>query len=480
MPRKPLSGTHSLMKKHHRSCRRPARLIDCDCAWRGRYKGYDVALGKWCGKHVPPRELGPARTVLDRMRTAIDETRFDPEGEQQSLGTEQSFASFIDDFAADNQIVLPTKEQAATSSRGWVLGILKASALGRRSLKELAGSSALIKRWLDDTATARQWKAKTWVNYYGELRSLFNTARTLKVGGKARIGANPMDDIEPRVFEQPQSFKQRHLNDGVEAKLFAACAQLNRVQHVPNKRAKLTQAKADEIRRALKRGETGASVAARYQVSATIVSQILKGHIWNPTHAVVGTKGTEMQRRLIGAFDIGLRRGEMMGVNLVEHVSKTLVTARRPDGKLVKAYVITLPPALTKGGKTTGEPEEAFAGTPRARRMIEARRFQLRGKPTDQQFLFGTEDGRYQAAFRRLWPELFTRAGLDYGRDKGLVWHTVRHEYISRVVENEGDPLVAQQLARHKDLETTRGYMHTHRHRLLSAAVGLHRGAGRH
>jgi integrase len=51
-------------------------------------------------------------------------------------------------------------------------------------------------------------------------------------------------------------------------------------------------------------------------------------------------------------------------------------------------------------------------------------------------------------------------AGLDYGRSKGLTWHTIRHEFVSRNIENTGDPVVTQRLARHKDGRTTQGYMH--------------------
>jgi integrase len=44
---------------------------------------------------------------------------------------------------------------------------------------------------------------------------------------------------------------------------------------------------------------------------------------------------------------------------------------------------------------------------------------------------------------------------FDYGRSKGLTWHTIRHEFVSRNIENTGDPVVTQRLARHKDGRTT-------------------------
>jgi len=89
--------------------------------------------------------------------------------------------------------------------------------------------------------------------------------------------------------------------------------------------------------------------------------------------------------------------------------------------------------------------------------------------------VFGTSSGFRQENFRAAWHRLFKLAGLDYGRDKGLVWHTLRHEFCSRTAENTGDPVIAQELARHKDLRTTQGYLHARRPRVLAAAVSLDR-----
>jgi hypothetical protein len=86
-----------------------------------------------------------------------------------------------------------------------------------------------------------------------------------------------------------------------------------------------------------------------------------------------------------------------------------------------EAYVITLPPTITKGGKTSGKLEIVYAATARFRQLLEVRRFQLKNNPEHKTFVFGTEDGRRVKGFRRMWRELFTLAGLDWGRDKGLV-----------------------------------------------------------
>ena len=84
----------------------------------------------------------------------------------------------------------------------------------------------------------------------------------------------------------------------------------------------------------------------------------------------------------------------------------------------------------SKGEKTTGEREFVYVGTNRLRDAPEKRRFAIRNDP--DAYVFGTEDGRHQKDFRRMWRELFTRAGLKYGRDRGVVWHTLRHEFCSR------------------------------------------------
>ena len=76
---------------------------------------------------------------------------------------------------------------------------------------------------------------------------------------------------------------------------------------------------------------------------------------------------------------------------------------------------------------------------------------------------------------KRMWCELFKLAGLEYGRAKGLTWHTIRREFASRNIENAGDPVVTQRLARNKDGRTAQGYMHPRESRVMAAVVQLHR-----
>ena len=112
-------------------------------------------------------------------------------------------------------------------------------------------------------------------------------------------------------------------------------------------------------------------------------------------------------------------------------------------------------------------------GTERMKRELEARRFQLHKKSPDKQYVFGKEDGSHAKSFDKSWQRLFDLAGLEHGRSKGLVWHTLRHEFASRTLERSGNPVIAQTLARHKDLRTTLGYIHSRPKDLLSAAAGF-------
>jgi hypothetical protein len=45
----------------------------------------------------------------------------------------------------------------------------------------------------------------------------------------------------------------------------------------------------------------------------------------------------------------------------------------------------------------------------------------------------------------------------------------------TRTLENTGDPAMARELARHKDLRTTQGHLHARRARVWSAAARLNR-----
>jgi hypothetical protein len=70
----------------------------------------------------------------------------------------------------------------------------------------------------------------------------------------------------------------------------------------------------------------------------------------------------------------------------------------------------------------------------------------------------GTEAGKPVKNFKRMWRELFKLAGLDYGRKNGLTWHTIRHEFVSRDIENTGLRLEQRRLCADATRKTRRAY----------------------
>jgi len=477
--RKP-KAVKRLFKRHH-ACPNRGDLAACRCAWKAKYKDREITLATWCGKQVDPRLWGPAEAVLRRFMTAVDEKHFDPAGELPPLGSGQLFGEFCEEWRHDYAIPeglslssIGRPENLRTGDKGCrgTVDVVKASRLGRMTLEEIAGGSAVIYKWLNDEAEEREWTDKTWTEYHGLLNRICHYGTRLQRGGKAPMASNPMDQIDRRSFRKPKHFQRRVLLEDVEDRLFAVVHQLDRPQHLPN-RNKLTQEQADTIRAEKEKGTLQKDLAREYRVSESVISSIVNGQIWNPAKYKVGTKGREMCRRLMIALDCGVRPGEMLLIQ-IKHVDwrhPRRMTAR--DGTEFNAYQIVLPAENTKGGKWTGEDEVVIAGTLRLSQELEARRFQLKNNP--DAYMFGTEEGRYQASFDKMWQALFELAGLDWGRDKGLVWYTTRSENISRVVENSNDPMKAQKAARHADLKTTQGYMHARQDSEWEVAVGLDR-----
>jgi integrase len=345
-----------------------------------------------------------------------------------------------------------------------MLGVIERG-LGTYTLEQLAGASLHIERWLNKTKKEREWSDNTWNRYYELLSTLFNRATRWRTNGVPRMAQNPMVAIERKVGTK-KKFRVR-IEESAEDKLFEACEALNRPQHQPHSKL-LNWEKIDEIRKRVSGGEPQTKVASEFGISRGLCCQIVKGEVWNPAIYRRGRKGDMMRLRLMAAFDAGVRREEMMLIQLKHINFKPLsVTV---DGERKQLLVIEV---QSKGEKTTGEKEFVYVGTERLKKALQKRRFELRDDP--EAYVCGTEDGRRQKDFRTMWRQLFKLAGLDWGRDKGVVWHTLRHEFCSRTAENTGDPVVAQELARHKDLRTTQSYLHPRLSRVLAAAVRLNR-----
>jgi integrase len=146
--------------------------------------------------------------------------------------------------------------------------------------------------------------------------------------------------------------------------------------------------------------------------------------------------GREMYRRLCAAFDTGVRAGEMLQIQ-IKHVD--FVNWR-----------ITLPWGNAKGGKVTGRDEYVWVMSDRLRKVFEERRFL-----GDNAYVFGTDEGQKVEKFAKTWRALFRAAGLS----DDLIWHDLRHEFVSSLIEEGGNIQEVKEAARHKSITTTAKYM---------------------
>jgi integrase len=153
--------------------------------------------------------------------------------------------------------------------------------------------------------------------------------------------------------------------------------------------------------------------------------------------------GSEMYRRLLAAFDTGLRAGEM-GLVQRKHVDYS-------------SWKITLPWMNAKGGKTTGRDEFVWIMSERLRQVLVERK-----SLADDAYVFGTDDGSRVKKFHNSWKALYRAAGIP----ANLVWHDARHEFVSSLIEEGGTIQEVKEAARHKSIATTAKYMTAHEDRL--------------
>src|SRR4029077_11328330 len=195
-------------------------------------------------------------------------------------------------------------------------------------------------------------------------------------GGVSRMAVNPMAGIEKRTGSK-KKFETR-VEEDAEKALIAACDKLNRPQHKPHSKI-LTWERVNTLRERVATGEQQSKLAAEYGISRGLCCQIVKGEIWNPEKYKTGTKGDEMRRRLYAAFDLGLRHGEIVKIQL-KHIDFRPVKFE-VEGEKIEVLQIALPPSVSKGGKTTGKIEHVYAGTERLKEELVKRRFALQRKP---------------------------------------------------------------------------------------------------
>lgn len=515
MPKRSPSGVKGLVKRHVKDCtnsdgKTPSR---CGCDWYANYKTIRVLnLTKWSKSTVDPRQLKSAEAAFDRLKDAYNGDYFDPTGEVPPVAkADLRLCDLIDKWKSGHADVAgPKKTGLRSNSLDSEINLLKTGTvdglcIGTMAVKSLGERPDLIKKWLDGMMAGRvlpnrgednggrdvTWTPKTWNNYHAKLRAIFNWAMNPGEGKTPLVKGNPMNSIARfKLGKRKKPFHQR-IDETIEADLFAACAELNKPYRAGGW-GKLTQAVADQIRSLVEKGKSAqrawwkavssgskakkptgliyqTDIAKHFRVSPTVVSEIVSGKIWNAKNQTANTNGDGMERRLIGAFDGGLRMAEMMLVQIT-HVDWRPQFITRSDGTKQKAYIITLPADNTKGGATHGGDEEIIAASDRFVQMLDRRRMQLKNR--QDAYIFGNEDGSYRVGCERQWRKLFKAAGLQWGRRFGLVWHTTRAEFISRLFERGWDPQVIKEMARHRKIETTEGYASARPERKLKAWAG--------
>jgi integrase len=153
---------------------------------------------------------------------------------------------------------------------------------------------------------------------------------------------------------------------------------------------------------------------------------------------------------LYGALDLGVRRGEHLQIR-VKDVNYQTWTISLPNPK-------------------ADEPQNVYPETLRLRSILEQRRFL-----GPEAFVFGNFDGTAinHTAFHKAWHKWFRDAGLPVGRKEGLVWYDLRHEFVSHLLDMNVPIHVVRELARHKDISTTMGYVTASQERLRAGAAKM-------
>jgi site-specific recombinase XerD len=408
----------------------------CSCPWWGRAKRSRVSLGKWAGVVIPNKEA--AKVVLSRLEAAVLAGSFDPRGETpHALGGDMTFSTFLDEFTKRHV----DEDGLRSNSVASYLKVFR-QRFGTEKLSSLAANPYVFEKWLKDEQQRLKWENSTFNRYFEHGRAMFNWAK-----GRKLASENPFD-----AFERKQELNKRDVRIAPEQeqKLLEACETLDTPR--PSKLTKLTLEMVEDIRRRVEAGEQQKDVAAAFGVSRPLVCQIINGRV---RHGHRGVLGREMKRRLFAALDLGLREGEMLLLQ-VKHID-------------FDNWIIRLPSTITKAAVD----QQVFAGTQRLQDVLTERR----GLGAEK-FVFGREDGRYVASFDRTWRTLFKRAGLKVGRKQGLVWHDLRHEYGSFLIEQGATIQEAKEMMRHADIRTTARYLTADPRRLreLAGKMGLRVG----
>jgi integrase len=408
----------------------------CDCPWWGRVKRQRVSLAKWAGEAIPNKEK--AKAVLIRMDAAVLAGTFNKRGEraneQEQAAIEKGIllSVFLDDIYVPEH---KTTQRTGTCSPA-VLGYVEVfkAELGQEYLRDLSANPDRCRRWLEDRAKARKWEAGSFNRYLAYGKAIFNKARRKKL-----VADNPFGDM---IKRDENNRRENRLSPEQERRLLDACDRLD--DPAKSKLIKVDPQQVAEIRRRVGAGELQKDLAVEFGISRALVCQIVNGKVRKPPTT---TMGSEMRRRVIAAIDLGLRAGEMLLLQ-VKHID-------------YKNWIIHLPKTITKAKKD----QQLYVRTPRLKAILDERK--TLGLDA---YVFGRESGKYVASFDGAWNRLFKLVGLPTGRKSGYVWHDLRHEYGSYLIDQGAKIHEVMELMRHADIRTTQKYLKAKDERLEELA----------
>lgn len=331
--------------------------------------------------------------------------------------------------------VEPLKSRSTAISQLRVLS----SELGPLPVRALERPDAI-----EDLKARRSGRAIATTNrYLARLRHVCNWAI-----GRELLGATPFHRRGLRIVTKNERRRDRRVSEAEEQQLLDACKRLN---ELPRGNARLTWETVGAIRVRAEAGVAQRELAKMFSVPQSLCSEIVTGRIWDPDAKL--TTGDEMRDRLIGAFDTGCRRGEMLKIQN-EHVEwqHRWIRILKENSKTEVARVIP------------------FERGSRLEEVLRRRAFL-----GPDAYVFGdAKTGEYVRSFRSAWETLLLvshgtepAARLRHHRrpERGalrsinLRWHDLRHEALSRLAD-EGVPVhELQLLAGHANITTTQRYM---------------------
>jgi integrase len=390
-------GRHAVGRRHEipgltKRCRH-IEWNRCACTWYARYRHVDkTSLNFWTGRELPTRAL--AAQAFEAFKQAVRDGTLAP---RQAKPVGETFSAAVADYRREHVAGLHDK------SIGYALTVLEGE-FGTEAVVALSQLSHLEwKRRLDTIAVKRRWSARTWNLYFKYLSGLWGWIISAEAYGVTRnpCAKNPVFRLDRQA---EAAVRETRVPVEAEQKMIALCVERD-------------------------------------------------GDPLVPSGGAHRTTGREMLRRLYAAIDCGLRKEEMLQIQL--SMLTFGVVFPLSNGTELHAIKIVLPPSITKGGKTSGLPETVWAVTPRLIGVLNARRF-----VGADGYVFGDEDGHYVGSFAKSWHTLYEHAGLVPGQDVGQhCWHDLRHEFASYLVEQGASGDEVMRLCRHRDYDTTRRYL---------------------